>query len=106
MLEQGQDLLPNYASWDDLLMHGEKMWDVFTHPEEAKTTTAALLSTSGTSGLPKAAAHSHQSFIYQAKVLDDNETKTYEVSHIDPTGQQPVRVSLFRTMLNVTRSFA
>lgn len=58
------------------------MWNVFSQLEEAATTTAALLSTSGTSGLPKAAAHSHKSFIHQVTALNDSAKKPYEVGSV------------------------
>ena len=90
MNNQGQDLMPNFLSYEDLLCHGEAMWLTFSGRREAETTTAALLSTSGTSGLPKAAKQSHQSFVSQAQILDDNAEKPYEVcvaqSHLHPAG--------------------
>lgn len=72
-----------YRSWKDLLDHGESDWVTFKHENEAKKTTAALLSTSGTSGLPKAAMISHYSFVMQNIMLNDSEHKFYEVhSHL------------------------
>ena len=69
-----------YRPWQELLAYGEADWVTFSGREEAKQTTAALLSTSGTSGLPKAAMISHHSVIMQSIMLDDLEQKPYQVS--------------------------
>ena len=50
-------------SWTSLLGHGEKDWIRFNDELECKNTTAALLTTSGTTGLPKAAMISHHNLI-------------------------------------------
>ena len=63
----------------ELLNHGECDWVRFSSEEEAKNTTAALLSTSGTTGLPKAAMISHHSFVMQSIMLEDGKEKPYKV---------------------------
>lgn len=63
----------------ELLIHGERDWVRFSSEEEAKNTTAALLSTSGTTGLPKAAMISHHSFVTQSIMLEDSKEKPYKV---------------------------
>ena len=70
----------HYHSWQELLKHGEADWLTFSTPGEAKNTTVALLSTSGTSGLPKAAMISQHSMVMQNVMLDDLKQKPYEVS--------------------------
>jgi acyl-CoA synthetase (AMP-forming)/AMP-acid ligase II len=80
----GRDFPLYYCSWKDLLDHGESDWVRFKRDDESKTTTAALLSTSGTTGLPKAAMISHYNCIVQNIMLNDSRSKTYEVGLIDP----------------------
>ena len=67
-------------SIQELLIHGERDWVRFSSEEEAKNTTAALLSTSGTTGLPKAAMIFHHSFVLQSIMLEDNKDKPYKVT--------------------------
>ncbi|KAL9126957.1 MAG: hypothetical protein Q9217_004080 [Psora testacea] len=52
----GQDLSKGFESLDALLNYGEEGWHTLDDKDECKNTTAALFSTSGTTGLPKAAA--------------------------------------------------
>ena len=63
-----------------LLVHGEEDWVTFSREDEAKDTTAALLSTSGTTGLPKAAMISHYSCVVANTILADSKHKPYNVS--------------------------
>ena len=67
------------SSVQELLKYGECDWVRFSSEEEAKNTTAALLSTSGTTGLPKAAMISHHSFVKQSIMLEDGKEKPYKV---------------------------
>ena len=59
--------------------HGESDWIRFDRHDESRNTTAALLSTSGTTGLPKAAMISHYSCIIQNIMLNDSKNKPYKV---------------------------
>lgn len=52
-------------SFDDLLRYGESDWLRFSDDETAKKTPAALFTTSGTTGFPKAAIQTHYSLIQQ-----------------------------------------
>ena len=67
-----------YRSWEELLQHGEADWVRFNSPEEASTTIGTLSFTSGTTGLPKAAAVSHQYSISQIAGIRSR-GKPYEV---------------------------
>ncbi|KAI9727215.1 MAG: putative NRPS-like protein biosynthetic cluster [Cirrosporium novae-zelandiae] len=71
-----------FVSWETLLQHGESDWIRFDDEQTAKNTTAALLSTSGTTGLPKAAAISHFAHVAQSKLLYDSKDKPYQVSRL------------------------
>jgi long-subunit acyl-CoA synthetase (AMP-forming) len=68
--------------WTDLLLHGEADWITFDNEAKAKNTIAALLTTSGTTGLPKSAVISHYAFVSQGVMLQAFEDKPYEVDLI------------------------
>lgn len=55
------------SSWKVLLSNGDEDWYTFRTPQEARTTPAVQLSTSGTSGLPKIAVMSHYGILAQAE---------------------------------------
>ncbi len=76
----GRDFPLYYRSCKDLLNHGESDWIHFKHHDDSKNTTAALLSTSGTTGLPKAAKISHYNCVSQNAGLNDSKNKPYNVS--------------------------
>ena len=75
-----QEIHAGQRSWNELLQHGEADWVKFKDADEAKETTAVLLSTSGTSGHPKAAMISHYNCIMQNIMLDDTKRKPYNAS--------------------------
>ncbi len=72
-----------FVSWTSLLEHGEEEWVAFDDEFKAKATIAALMSTSGTTGLPKAAEISHYALVSQSVMLYDSKEKPYEVSWVD-----------------------
>ena len=74
------DMAQKSISVQDLMKHGEADWLVPQDTNSAKYTTAALLPTSGTTGIPKAAKIPHYSCIMQNIILQDPNTKTYNVS--------------------------
>ena len=80
----GRDFPLYYRSWKDLMDHGESDWITFEDHDQSKNITAALLSTSGTTGLPKAAMISHYSCIIQNVMLNDSKNKPYKVSILIP----------------------
>nr|POE59303.1 acyl-coa ligase azaf [Quercus suber] len=61
----GEATKPGFKQWKDLLFHGEEDWVRFDDLETTKNSTAALLFSSGTTGLPKAAMLSHYNLIAQ-----------------------------------------
>ncbi|RDL34790.1 uncharacterized protein BP5553_07918 [Venustampulla echinocandica] len=65
--------------WTSLLDHGEEDWISFNDEKQAKATTVALMSTSGTTGMPKAAEISHYAQIAQSIMLYDSKEKPYQV---------------------------
>lgn len=71
-----------HLSMHALLQGGEKPWRTFESISESQSTTAALMSTSGTTGLPKMAARSHLSWIAENEAIEDKCQKPYEVCHI------------------------
>jgi acyl-CoA synthetase (AMP-forming)/AMP-acid ligase II len=60
-----QQVTPGYASWTSLLTHGEQDWVRFHDLEICRTSDAARLFSSGTTGLPKAARSTHLNLIAQ-----------------------------------------
>lgn len=69
----------SFDSWWTLLDHGEEDWHRFDNENEAKTTAAMLASTSGTTGLPKAAMLPHHAFVAMDQQTNDSHDKPYEV---------------------------
>jgi 4-coumarate--CoA ligase len=63
----------DFGSWRELLNHGESGWIVFDDEALSRGTVAALMSTSGTTGLPKAAQSSHYSQVAQSVMLKEKD---------------------------------
>ena len=83
LLSDTDDLHPPFTrTVSELLDHDERDWVDIATVEEAKSTTAVLLSTSGTTGLPKAAMISHYSLVTLNRLLNDTKQKPYEVSYL------------------------
>jgi acyl-CoA synthetase (AMP-forming)/AMP-acid ligase II len=76
------------SSWRELLIHGGADWIRFNDENTAKNTTAALLFSSGTTGLPKAVMISHQNLVAQHTMFLGRNKRPYEV------GSCPLHVNL------------
>ncbi|KAI6717198.1 AMP-binding enzyme [Diplocarpon mali] len=61
---------PGLQSWTALLAHGERAWRAGEEVAAGDLEAAAYVSTSGTSGLPKAAVIGHGYLISQAQVVE------------------------------------
>ena len=69
----------NHTTLATLLQIGQTRWRTHKHDDASSKITAALMSTSGTTGLPKMAARSHHSWIAENEAIEDRSTKPYEV---------------------------
>ncbi|KAL9118389.1 MAG: hypothetical protein Q9187_005065 [Circinaria calcarea] len=74
----------SYQFFEDLLMYGEEDWVEIADEQTAKSTTAALFATSGTSGLPKVAALSHTALVAWLEAGRSRTQKPYEVTRLIP----------------------
>ncbi len=78
--DQNESNVPSgVSSWRELLNHGERDWVRFDDEEQSKQTTAARLFSSGTTGLPKAAAISHYNLVAQHILVNEVKPVPYEV---------------------------
>ncbi|KAJ5107110.1 hypothetical protein N7456_003785 [Penicillium angulare] len=59
----------DFINFPRLLCYGESDWMIFTDPVQAQTTPAAMFSTSGTGGLPKAAILSHHAIVSHHRAI-------------------------------------
>jgi long-subunit acyl-CoA synthetase (AMP-forming) len=73
------EVASGYQSWNTLLNFGEKDW---VEVEEPLNTPAAYVSTSGTSGLPKAAVISHSYLVSQAGLVEAVTDMSCKVSEL------------------------
>lgn len=66
--QPNQSCPQGYASWSELMHHGEQDWVRFDDLDTCASTTAARLTSSGTTGLPKATITSHLNLIAQHEI--------------------------------------
>ena len=78
----GESVPPDFESWNVLLEHDERDWVTFDDESQSETTTASLMSTSGTTGLPKAATVSHRAQISQNIIISHSVKKSYETTRL------------------------
>ncbi|KAI4813527.1 hypothetical protein E4T44_10711, partial [Aureobasidium sp. EXF-8845] len=69
-------------SLGELLQHGERDWIRINDTKTAKSTIAVLQSTSGTTGLPKAAATSHYALVAAGVAMQESGQRQYEVTRL------------------------
>ena len=72
----------SFYSWETLLRHGEEDWFRFNNLETAKTTEAARLFSSGTTGLPKAAMISHHNLVAQHTLMWVDDERDYDIKRL------------------------
>ena len=78
----GQAVPEGFSSWEVLLNHGEEEWVRFDSIETAKSTEAARLFSSGTTGLPKATMISHHNLVAQHTLTWDDDERDYSIKRI------------------------
>jgi len=69
-------------TWSDLLSHGEKDWIRFDDLQTAKSTEAARLFSSGTTGLPKAASLSHHNLVAQHTLVYESINRPWRAKRL------------------------
>ena len=79
-----QPVPDGFESWETLLRHGQEDWHRFSDLESAKTTQAARLFSSGTTGLPKAALTSHFNLVAQHEMVYGQSRRDYRIKVLLP----------------------
>ncbi|KAL9107835.1 MAG: hypothetical protein Q9227_007350 [Pyrenula ochraceoflavens] len=80
-----QSIPKGFRSWRELLQHGEEDWVRFDDYQTASTTTAALFTSSGTTGLPKACCNTHYNLIAQDTLVYACDPRPYPIKRIIAT---------------------
>ncbi|XPS70580.1 hypothetical protein M3J09_002791 [Ascochyta lentis] len=75
----GEERWGGLKSWRYLMGHGEGDWVRWDDEARSKSTTAARLFSSGTTGLPKAVEMTHHNFIAQHTMVLEHKPRDYEV---------------------------
>ncbi|KAF5640801.1 oxidoreductase [Fusarium sp. NRRL 52700] len=80
LMTKGKDQTQN--PWTTLLENGSSDWVSFDDEATAKSTTACLYPTSGTSGPPKLAMLSHHNVVAEAILINEIEARNYQVKQV------------------------
>lgn len=75
----GEERWGGVKSWRYLMGRGESDWIKWDNEARSKSTTAARLFSSGTTGLPKAVEMTHHNFIAQHTMVLEHKPRDYEV---------------------------
>ncbi|KAJ6123107.1 AMP-dependent synthetase/ligase [Penicillium capsulatum] len=78
----GQPIPDGMKSWKELMQWGSQGWVPFNDLTRARTTTAARLFSSGTTGLPKAAIITHYNLIAQHELVMGANPRPFPISRI------------------------
>ncbi|KAL2399759.1 Phenylacetyl-CoA ligase epaB [Exophiala dermatitidis] len=77
-----QKVPSGFSSWRTLLNHGDADWVRFDDEQTSKATTAARLYSSGTTGLPKAAAITHYNLVAQHTLVNETHPPPHEIRRL------------------------
>jgi len=78
----GEEAPAGFGQWSDLFNHGEQDWVRFDDLQTAKSTEAARLFSSGTTGLPKAATLSHYNLVAQQTLVYEVDKTPWRASRL------------------------
>ncbi len=108
---EDHDIPHGFQSWKELLQHGEDDWVQFDDAKTANETPACLVTTSGTTGMPKMAVLSHHAWVALNCVVDDPNSKPYEIKRLVDSikrydiGSRPLATCLRQYRLNFLPMF-
>lgn len=78
----GKAVPQGFKAWETLLAHGEEDWIRFDDLDKARTTEAARLFSSGTTGLPKATMTSHYNLVAEHEIGYSNDNRDYRIRRL------------------------
>ena len=78
----GQAVPEGFQSWETLLDQGEQDWVRFDDLETARSTEAARMYSSGTTGMPKAVKVTHRNFVAHHTMVFSTGARHYEVRRL------------------------